>query len=192
MKIEKGIYVVMALLAIGYNCIAQQQNEKHTGKIERTYISPSRIVWKSQGAEIINADRLLKGSKHQASTVNTNLCLMKNSTEQASILLDFGKELHGGLEIVTGMWPGNKPVNVRVRFGESVSEAMADIGGKNGATDDHAIRDWTMKLPWLGKIEIGNTGFRFVRIDLLADDVTLHLREVNAISVMRAIPYLGS
>ena len=192
MKIEKGIYVVMALLAIGYNCLAQQQNEKHTGKIERTYISPSRIVWKSKGAEIINADRLLKGSKHQASTVNTDLCLMKNSTEQASILLDFGKELHGGLEIVTGMWPGNKPVNVRVRFGESVSEAMAEIGGKTGATDDHAIRDWTMKLPWLGKIEIGNTGFRFVRIDLLANDVTLHLREVNAISVMRAIPYLGS
>ena len=43
------------------------------------------------------------------------------------------------------MWPGNKPVNVRVRFGESVSEAMSEIGGKNGATDDHAIRDWTMK-----------------------------------------------
>ena len=97
MKIEKGIYVVMALLAIGYNCIAQQQNEKHTGKIERTYIAPKLIVWQSDDAEIINAERLLIEGKHQASTVNTNLCLMKNSKEQASILLDFGKEMHGGL-----------------------------------------------------------------------------------------------
>lgn len=191
-NIKKVVFVASLFLLIVNYGYAQMNNSSLSGKIERTYISPSRIVWKSQGAEIINADRLLKGSKHQASTVNTDLCLMKNSTEQASILLDFGKELHGGLEIVTGMWPGKIPINVRVRFGESVSEAMSEIGGNKGATDDHAIRDWTMKLPWLGKIEIGNTGFRFVRIDLLADDATLHLREVNAISVMRAIPYLGS
>jgi len=152
-----------------------------------------QILWQSEGAEIINADRLLKTPAHQASTVNTDLCLMKNlDSQKASILLDFRKELHGGLEIVTGMWPGNQPINVRVRFGESVSETMADAGGAEGATDDHAMRDWNIKLPWCGKIEVGNTGFRFVRIDLLDSDVTLHLREVNAISVMRDIPYLGS
>jgi alpha-L-rhamnosidase len=170
----------------------QTQNYVFSGNIERTYIAPQRIIWKSEQSVIVNAERLLSEGKHQASTVNTGLCLMKNSTEQASILLDFGKELHGGLEIVTGMWPGNNPVNVRVRFGESVSEAMAEIGGENGATNDHAIRDWNIKLPWLGKIEIGNTGFRFVRIDLLDNDITLHLREVNAISIMRDIPYIGS
>jgi alpha-L-rhamnosidase len=36
--------------------------------------------------------------------------------------------LHGGLEIITGMFRGKKPINIRVRFGESVSEAMANVG----------------------------------------------------------------
>lgn len=172
-----------------------QQNSVHpdySGKIERTYIAPARIIWQSENAEIVNAERLLQEGIHQASLINSDVCTLKNGLEQASIILDFGKELHGGLEIVTGMWQGNKPVRVRVRFGESVSETMAEIGGKTGATNDHAIRDWEIKLPWLGKIEIGNTGFRFVRIDVLSDDAELHLKEVNAVSIMRDIPYLGS
>ncbi|NOR74341.1 MAG: family 78 glycoside hydrolase catalytic domain [Draconibacterium sp.] len=187
------LFLFAALFCLlGSNIQAQNNSNDYSGNIERTYVSPKQILWQSSNAEIVNSKRLLREGNHQASTVNTDLCLMKNSDGQASILLDFGKELHGGLEIITGMWPGNKPVNVHVRFGESVSEAMVEIGGENGATDDHAIRDWNIKLPWCGKIEIGNTGFRFVRIDLLDKDVTLHLREVNAISVIRDIPYLGS
>ena len=143
----------------------------YSGDIERTYIAPTQIIWQSENAEIVNAERLLKEGIHQASLINSDICILKNTIKQASIILDFGKEIHGGLEIVTGMWPGNKPVNVRVRFGESVSETMAEIGGGTGATNDHAIRDWELQLPWLGKIEIGNTGFRFVRIDLLSDDM---------------------
>jgi alpha-L-rhamnosidase len=167
-------------------------NTGYTGDIVRTYISPTRVIWQSKNAEIVNAERLLKEGTHQASLINSDVCKLKNTMEQASLILDFGKEIHGGLEIVTGMWPGNVPIDVRVRFGESVSETMAEIGGETGATNDHAIRDWELKLPWLGKIEIGNTGFRFVRIDLLSDDAELHLKEINAISIMRDIPYLGS
>lgn len=191
-KAKNIIFIVALLVMFADNKQVKAQNKEYSGQIERTYITPARIVWQSENAEIINAGRLLKEGKHQASTVNRDLCLMTNNGDLASIILDFGKELHGGLEIVTGMWPGNRPVNVRIRFGESVSEAMAEIGGEHGATDDHAIRDWNTKLPWCGKIEIGNTGFRFVKIDLLDNDVTLHLREISAISVMREIPYLGS
>jgi alpha-L-rhamnosidase len=54
---------------------------------------------------------------------------------------------------------------VRVRFGESVSEAMAELGGEQNAQNDHAIRDQTVTLPWLGKKMVGPSGFRFVRID---------------------------
>ena len=63
-----------------------------------------QIVWKSPGNQVENSERLFKLSKHQSATVNNDLCLLKN---QGSIVLDFGRELHGGLEIVTGMWPGN-------------------------------------------------------------------------------------
>ncbi|MEM9983590.1 MAG: alpha-L-rhamnosidase C-terminal domain-containing protein [Bacteroidota bacterium] len=160
--------------------------------IKRSYLSPVRILWQSEEAEILNSQRLLEPGSHQASTVNEGLCTLKNKGGKAAILLDFGKELHGGLELVTGAWPGKRPIKVRVRFGESVSEALAEIGEESGATNDHAIRDWQVQLPWIGKIEIGNTGFRFVHLELLDDDATLHLREVSAISIMRDIPYLGS
>lgn len=68
---------------------------------------------------------------------------------------------------------------------------MSDIGEK-GATNDHALRDFNMQLPWLGKNQTGESGFRFVRIDFLDKNAELHLREVRMISTYRDIPYLGS
>ena len=41
------------------------------------------------------------------------------------------------------------------------------LGDEKNATNDHAVRDQTCLVPWLGTHEIGNTGFRFVRIDLV-------------------------
>ena len=107
-------------------------------------------------------------------------------------MLDFGKELQGGLQIVTGASAIHNPVTIRIRLGESVSEAMCDIDGVNGATNDHAMRDFVIQLPWLGVVEVGNSGFRFVRIDLLDDFAELQLKEVRAISTFRDIPYRGS
>ncbi len=161
----------------------------------RAYISPTRVVWKNDGSGtlITGLDNLFMPGNGQTDLTNARICVMKSTkTEHPSILLDFGRELQGGLQLVTGM-PGNKePVKVRIRFGESVSEAMCDIDGKNGASNDHAMRDFTMQLPWLGVSEVGNSGFRFVRIDLLDDDRELHLKEVRAIFNYRDIPYLGS
>ena len=54
------------------------------------------------------------------------------------------------------------------------------------------MRDFVVSLPWLGVQEIGNSGFRFVRIDVLGDSTELQLKEVRAISTFRDIPYLGS
>lgn len=188
---EKNILIL--LMVLFYGCQQPKSiNSSYSGKIERTYIVPQKIVWKSDKGLISNSENLLKDGSRQASLINNDACVMSNSNGQASIILDYGKELHGGLEIITGMFKGKEPILVRIRFGESVSEVMVDINENTGATNDHAIRDWNLSLPWLGKIEIGNTGFRFVRIDLLDKDRTLLLKEVNGISVMRDIPYLGS
>ena len=83
-------------------------------------------------------------------------------------------------------------MRVRVRFGESASEAMSDVGGPKGATNDHAIRDQTCLIPWLGTHEIGNTGFRFVRIDLVDPDSFVVLKAVRAVFLYRDLPYKGS
>ena len=159
------------------------------------YLSPVRILWQTEHADsnIINAKRLLLPGNGQADLSNNNMCILKSGNGiRPALLLDFGKELHGGLQIVTGMYKGNKPVRLRVRFGESASEAMSEIEPKQNATNDHAMRDMIVQVPWLGKLETGNTGFRFVRIDLLEDDIELQLKEVRAIFVFRDISYLGS
>ncbi|MEO5998043.1 MAG: alpha-L-rhamnosidase C-terminal domain-containing protein [Chitinophagaceae bacterium] len=159
------------------------------------YLSPVRIVWQTENAtaNIINAKRFLLPGNGQADLANKDMCLLKSTNEiHPALLFDFGKELHGGLQIVTGMYKGNKPVRLRVRFGESASEAMSEIEPKQNATNDHAMRDMIVQVPWLGKLEVGNTGFRFVRIDLLEDSMELQLKEVRAKFIFRDIPYLGS
>ncbi|MBE8713718.1 alpha-L-rhamnosidase [Sphingobacterium hungaricum] len=178
---------------LSVNSIAQHRlsdNKEHISPLTREYIYPTRIVW-SEG-DVLQAQNLLNEGDGQANLTNTHSVILKNTGKAtSSILVDFGKELNGSVEIVTGMWAGNAARNIRIRMGESVSEAMSDIGEK-GATNDHAMRDFTMKLPWLGKNQTGESGFRFARIDFLDADAELHLRELRAIATYRDIPYLGT
>jgi hypothetical protein len=174
---------------------AKRSAEAQSTETVRKYLSPTRILWKSPDAStnIINPEKLLKQGDGQADLSGKDLCIMQsNDKGKPGILLDFGKELHGGLQLVTDQSRGGKPVRVRIRFGESASEAMSSIDTIKGATNDHAMRDMIISLPWLGKLEIGNTGFRFVRIDLVDDNSQLKLKEARAIFIYRDIPYLGS
>lgn len=158
-----------------------------------SYILPTRVLWSANSDNIDNIEALLINNSGQADLNGANLCRIRNSKDSiCSFLLDFGREIEGGVEIVTGMSRPSTPIKIRVRFGESVSEAMCEIDGQNGATNDHALRDFTMELPWLGTIQSSNSGFRFVRIDILDDAEELQLKEVRAISRYRDIPYLGS
>ena len=161
----------------------------------KQYLAPKRIVWTSgiDGVHRKSIERLLTAGHGQADLASKHLAVLRSDADRRpAILLDFGREVHGGLHLVTGMWQDKKPIRVRVRFGESVSEAMAEIGGSANATNDHAIRDSIVQLPWLGEIEIGETGFRFVRIDVLDPNVELLLQAVQAAFVYRDLPYLGS
>lgn len=159
----------------------------------REYLSPVRIVWQQDSVQIENEHYLLSPGNGQADLSNSRVCVMRSTdARHPALLLDFGKEIQGGIQLVTGMPASQKPVRIRVRFGESVSEAMCEIDGKNGATNDHAVRDFQLSLPWLGVAEVGNSGFRFVRIDLPDDSVELQLKEIRAIATYRDIPYKGS
>lgn len=159
----------------------------------REYLSPVRIVWQQDSVQIENEHYLLLPGNGQADLSNSRVCVMRSTdARHPALLLDFGKEIQGGIQLVTGMPASQKPVRIRVRFGESVSEAMCEIDGKNGATNDHTVRDFQLSLPWLGVAEVGNSGFRFVRIDLPDDSVELQLKETRAIATYRDIPYKGS
>lgn len=162
----------------------------------RVYLPPTAIAWKSDesGKAIANWEVLLKPGVGQANyTSSRDFCHLKNTPgKKASLLLDFGKELHGGIQIVTGPNKGKIPTRVRIRLGESVSEAMSELGGKQGATNDHANRDFETLIPWFGILNVGDSGFRFARIDLLGEQSEALIKEIRAIFIYRDLPYLGS
>lgn len=189
MRLKFKSLLLLFLLWVGTLYISASQKDTRI----REYITPVRIVWQQNTDLVRGADNLFVGGNGQADLVNAHICVMRSENgRKPSILLDFGKEIQGGIQIVTGMPASQTPKTVRVRFGESVSEAMCEIDGKNGASNDHAIRDFEMKLPWLGVAEVGNSGFRFARIDMVDDNTELHIKEIRAISVYRDILYKGS
>jgi alpha-L-rhamnosidase len=163
----------------------------------RRYIVPSRVVWHSTeaGAVVETPERLLQRGSGQVTLSSSAACVMRNSGRAPGILLDFGRELAGGVQIAVSdlkaVGDHGKTVRLRVRFGESVSEAMSELGEKNSQTD-HAVRDQVCYAPWLGTVEVGNTGFRFVRIDLTEPGAMIALKSVRAVFLYRDLPYLGS
>lgn len=162
---------------------------------ERKYLSAQRIVWQNDrtGKYISGEKNLLSKGNGQSELPQRDLCILKSDSGiHPGIVLDFGIELHGGIQMITGMMKSHDPVRVRIRFGESVSEAMSNVDTIKGATNDHSMRDFIVELPWLGNLEVGNSGFRFVRIDLVDNNTELFLKEVNAIFVYRDLEYKGS
>lgn len=175
-----------------FSVIGQNTNEAiRRSELVRDIVSPQRIVFVSDST-VINANAILKTSISQAVlSKEKGLTMTSKNGDLPIIILDFGKQIQGGIEIVTTMSNKNPMPRVRVRFGESVSETLSNIG-ENGATNDHALRDFETALPWLGRIELGNTGFRFVSVQLVDSNAKLDIKEINAISEYRDIPYLGS
>lgn len=165
-----------------------------TDELTRKFITPTRIVWK-QG-NVSGYDILLKKGTGQPDMAGLPSATLQNGdNDTTSILLDYGRELHGGLKLVIGS-ANAASSRVRIRFGESVGECCADSdGGQNRigyTSNDHATRDDVYLIPRYGQIEIGNTGFRFVRIDLLEPGRKIQLKEATAILRYRDIPYVGS
>lgn len=166
-------------------------------EMSRLYVPPQRIMWVSHDSLVQDKEVLLRPGNGQPELSKTSMCVLRSSEQDtASILLDYGRELHGGLKMVLGAAKPWGTAQVRIRFGESVSEACSPHnGGKRRwgySTNDHAMRDMVLSVPSDGQIEIGSTGFRFVRIDLLSRNKTIRLKEVPAVMRYRNLPYLGS
>ena len=121
------------------------------------YIYPEKISL-SEGVK--NAGALLDRKTLQIGLSEQNTAVL---TGPAFIVLDFGRELSGGVRILTHCAEGIR--RVRLRFGESLSETCAELGEKN-ATNDHALRDMEAELPDYSDMTLGGTGFRFIRMDV--------------------------
>ena len=154
------------------------------------FLSPTKLIWQSETG-VTRSENLIGPKPGQS--------LLKDPAPPTilegagAVLLDFGVEIQGYVELITPMTPDKlKPRRVRIRFGESAAEAMAELGGEQNAGNDHAMRDQEVVLPWMGKKMVGPSGFRFVRIDNLDPEVPVLLGQVRAVLQLRNVPYIGS
>ncbi len=165
---------------------------------KRCFLAPAKII-KTTGS-VTGADNLVGKAETQSLIAGTPTpCIMynpKGTNEHAGILVDYGAELHGCIRIVISTAirrsdGRNVPVRARIRFGESVSEAVTPLGTKN-STNDHAIRDSVIDVAFMSHQETGETGFRFFYFELLDEDVTLRLESLTAVLIFNDLPYIGS
>ena len=192
---------VACAIAVSFAISAAQPDR--TDPRVRTFVSPERVVWHSPESAVpghftarcaaVKTDLLLAPKHGQVCETRFGKgagTRLVNQGEPAGMLLDFGRELHGGLQL--GMSPDVTPgAKLRLRFGESVAEAMSSIGDGKHATNDHAMRDFELSVPKFGTIEVGCTGFRFVRIDLVTGG-SAGFEFVRAVSLMRPMERIGS
>ena len=128
---------------------------------------PVKVV---EGDKIDYQDTLFRKKGYYA-TINYNVDEWVNYFKMEGVgsyvILDFGKEMHGGIRLITN-WIYYGDCKVRIRFGESLGEVNSSIKEKN-ATNAHGPRDFETLICAYADVTIGQTGFRFVRIDLLEE-----------------------
>lgn len=156
----------------------------------RKDIWPHKILWTSGDVE--HTEVLCKERGLQISMVPKEPFVMRAGKEKCAVLIDFGCEIHGSLRLQ--VWSETKGIGsrLRIRFGESAMEAMSEQGGRTNATNDHARRDLITEVGMMSMNVIGETGFRFVRIDLEDTDTMVLFKSITAVLVYKDVPYIGS
>ena len=156
----------------------------------RFYLRPTRVV--TTKGNVSDPDQMLKDRSGQISFDESGCTVLRNGADgqHALIVLDLGREIHGSVRLLSH---SAKParVNINLRLGESVSEAMTPIGVKN-ATNDHAPRDMVLNVGWYSGIDSNESGFRFICIELLDPESELKLKAVEGVLICRDIEYVGS
>lgn len=160
-------------------------------KLQRKYILPKKVLWAGDG--VTNASQLLDPAATYVYVGKPAVTrLSSEQGKKAAILLDFGSELAGGIQLVVSGGISNKSgVKLRICFGESVSEAMSRVPQKH-ATNDHAVREMSVLLTGWSQPTFGNTGYRFAYLELEEEGAWVDLQAVQAVLTYRDIPYLGS
>lgn len=155
---------------------------KNTSELITKYVLAQRIIYNEN---LDNPNVLIEDSVRQPILGDVNFCTFKAGS---SVVLDFGKELSGGVDITVHESAGVDS-SLRITFGESVMESMSDIGEQN-ASNDHSIRDSVVKVSKYSNFRVGQTGFRFVRIQTVSGEV--QITGVRGVFEYRDIPYRGS
>ena len=194
----RPVRVALTVAAISWTALitvaaAEQPDAAKKSLVADFYLDPVRIVWQSEQGVSDTKTLLTPHAGQPLLEAPLPPCRIESTPgSTGGVLLDFGREIQGHVQLLTPLTPGKEPVRARIRLGESASEAMADLGGKKNAGNDHAVRDQVVTLPWLGTQTIGPSGFRFVRIDAVDPDRPVLLTQVRAVLGIRDVPRIGS
>ena len=149
----------------------------------REDIFPVRII--EQSGNIDGIEKFLQPIDMQIGTSEDRLV---HITGKAHILFDFGMEYNGGVRVL--MHHSKEGVTrVRIRCGESVAEACAELGEK-GAHNHHTLRDSVAELVDLSDMSFFETGFRFVRVDF-PEGTDTYIKAITAVYVHRDLTPVG-
>lgn len=164
----------------------------------KQYLMPKRVVLTRGKVKALG--NILKKKDLQIDLSEPKLTILSNGSkgQKAGILLDFGFEFHGGVRILSSWVRGEKSAGatlpdamVRISFGESVSEALSQLGEK-GACNDHSPRVMTVPIVTLSDLEFGQTGYRFVYLQLESPNTQWHIKSIVGSFVYRELDYQGS
>lgn len=165
--------------------LCKKQNE-----IETEYILPVRVVV-SENAD--NPEILLEEHIRQPFLENASYASLACTIKKGGYaVFDFGEEFQGGADFVvqsTVRSDEHSYPHMRIVFGESVSESLSTIGVKN-ATNDHSPRDIIVETPFLSHHTLGNTGYRFLKLEALDADISIS--SLQGVSRFRRLEYIGS
>ena len=154
-----------------------------SSKLKINYIMPQRIVV-SENTD--NGEALLRNTLMHPSFNNADVCVIKKG---GYIVLDFGREIAGGIEVTTQYSLSVSSSKLHIVFGESVSEAMSTLGEKNSG-NYHSVRDSVIDVVPYSQFSFGSTGFRFVKLE--AVDTDIGIRTLKAKMTSRDSELLGS
>ena len=139
-----------------------------------SYIIPIRIVTaeNTENTELLFEEKILQPPfrfyTEESEEKSKDDCRIKKG---GYVLLDFGKEISGGI-VLAVQRVINQASNIRIVFGESVMEALSDLGEKNSG-NYHSIRDFTVPAVSMSQQRFGQTGFRFVKIESPDSDILI-------------------
>ena len=154
-------------------------SEKNT--VIKKFLVPQRVVL-SKDSE--NANQLLNDTPRQSAIRPSNCTTVRRG---GYVLLDFGCEFQGGIDLTVQV--ATPRSRIRIVFGESVSETLSSIGIKN-ATNNHSVRDMVVETASMSSMRYGNTGFRFVKIESIDNDIII--RGVKGVFEYKDLEYKGS
>ncbi|MBO5912275.1 MAG: alpha-L-rhamnosidase [Clostridia bacterium] len=159
-------------------------------KRKRKFLMPKTVV-KTTG-NVVGIENLLVKRPLQIGLSEPDFILMESTdSENASFVLDFGHEIHGGIRLLVPNFVSDIPYpEIRITFGESLSEAES-IVGEDTSTNDHSTRQFTVPIPRYSDTEWGQTGFRFVKIELMTKGVKFRVKSALAVFVYHDFEYKG-